>query len=693
MTQLFVVVDYETRSEADLKAIGGYEYSTHSSTEVMCVAWRVGTKETLRTTPTYVWSPLLGDDIDAYKMLDKLIADLLNPGHMLVAHNAFFEQVITRNVLSRYIDGVKTPHRCDRAIRNIDHDRWICTAARAAALALPRNLEGACLALNLPIQKDMDGRRLLLKMCKPRKPTKNNPAKWHDTPADVARLIEYCRTDIAAEVEVFLNTPPLNETERAVWALDQKINFRGVFIDRHLVAETLKMIEVESTNMSEELTRITRGAVDKVTQRDRLLRYLHSLGARLPDLTAETVRDAIKSGEYAGDVLRLLEIKRDFGKTSTAKYSAFWFRSATDKRVRDSLLYHGASTGRWAGSGVQFQNLPRGSIKNTDLSCKLVKEGDLDAVKMVYGNAMDVFSSNIRGCVIATPGKELFCADYAAIEARVLFWVAEYDAGCKMFAEGIDLYKDMASKIYAVPFAEVTSKQRQLGKAAILGCGYGMGAVKFAETVASQGIALEGELVKVMTPKGIQMAPQLAVTIVEAYRSTHELVPSLWKKLESAAKFAINNPGKVVKICHTKWFVKNHFLWCELPSGRRLAYYKPKIVVTTEKKKGELWKKESIEHYGLNNTTEQWEPQRTWGGTLTENVVQAIARDFMADAMLRIEASGYEVILSIHDELVAERKVGEGNLKEYEELMSTVPPWGNGCPIKVEGWSAKRYRK
>lgn len=952
MAQTFVVVDFETRSEADLRAVGGYEYSTHPTTEAMCVAWRVGTKETLRTAPTHVWSPFKASFPEGYEHLAKA---LTNPEHMLVAHNAFFEQVITRNVLTRY-EPFKTSFP---SLLSIPHERWICTAARAAALALPRNLEGAAFSLGLPIQKDMEGRRLLLKMCKPRKATKKNDAKWHETEEDIDRLIEYCKTDIGAEVELFLATPPLNETERKVWALDQKINFRGVNVDRQLVAQSLVMIDAEIENMVCELSALTFGQVEKVSQRDRMLRYFHSIGVRLPDLQAGTIKAAIDSGEYEGKALRLLEIKRDFGKSSVAKYDAFWQRSRTDGRVRDSLLYHGASTGRWSGSGVQFQNLPRGSVKDTDLSCALVKDGDLETIKMMYGNAMDVFSSNLRGCVIASPGKELFCADYAAIEARVLFWVAGHDEGCRMFADGIDLYKDMAAEIYNVAFENVAPKQRQLGKAAILGClavgtrvltqnglksienisrndklwdgvewvnhdgvlaqgtknvikiesrnifatpehrflsnrmwqsaveivlsegtpapvcshlsvsslsfqqniglepnavslcaayaelkrvlestnslsenlkvvldannlwsggraetptelatllvtrvlenvgtrvtttlkngartpliktlngmevaaldapssplehfwntlliltglkqpglhsielittgvmsletyeslakmltiktvetfdilnagprfryqaensivhncGYGMGAVKFAETVKAQGITLEGELVKVMTPTGIKHVPELAVTIVNTYREAHAQVPSLWKKLESAAKFAIRNPGKVAKICRTKWFLKNDFLWCELPSGRRLAYYKPKIEIFTEKKKGELWKKEVILHYGVNGTTKQWELQKTWGGTLTENVVQAIARDFMADAMLRIEDAGYEITLSIHDELVAERKVGEGNLKEYEALMSTVPEWGIGCPIKVEGWSAKRYRK
>jgi len=677
LSNVFMVFDFETRSEADLKAVGGYEYSMHPTTEIMCVAWRIGTKETLPNAPTYSWSALC----DEYS-LKKLIADILNPAHTLVAHNAFFEQVITRNVLSRYSN--------DERLKSIPHERWICTAARAAALALPRSLDGACSALGLKFQKDLEGGRLLLKMCKPRKPTKNNPAVWHETAEDYKRLVEYCRADIAAEVGLFLATPPLNETERRVWALDQKINFRGVYTDRHLVAQTLKMIEVETVNMTEELKELTDGQIDSISQRDRMLRYLYNMGVRLPDFQAKTVTDAIASGEYTGKALRLLEIKRDFGKTSTAKYSAFWFRSKTDKRVRDSLLYHGASTGRWSGSGVQFQNLPRGSIKDTALSCKLVKDGDLDTIKMAYGNPMEVFSSNIRGCVIATPGKEIFCSDYAAIEARVLFWIAGHDVGCQMFADGIDLYKNMATKIYGVKLEDVTKDQRQLGKKAILGCGYGMGPVKFEESCEQEGITLEGEVVKLVTLRGVFDTKQLAIDAVESYRETHSLVPKLWGNLQRAAMYAVSNPGKSVTINRTKWFVKNDFLWCELPSGRRLAYYKPLIRHERDKFKN---LKPTLYHYGINNTTRQWELQKTWGGTLTENVVQAVARDFMADAMLRIEAAGYEVILSVHDELVAERNIGEGTIEEYESLMSTVPEWGRGCPIKVEGWVGKRYRK
>lgn len=617
MSRIFVVMDYETRSLADLKSVGGFEYSMHPTTEIMCVAWRIGTKETLPNAPTYSWSQIDEDSSN----LKKLIADILNPAHTLVAHNAFFEQVITRNVLSKY---VTIGHLSTiREIKSIPHERWICTAARAAALALPRSLDGACSALGLQFQKDLEGGRLLLKMCKPRKPTKNNPAVWHETPEDYRRLVEYCRADIAAEVGLFLATPPLNETERRVWALDQKINFRGVYTDRHLVAQTLKMIEVETLNMTEELKELTDGQIDSVSQRDRMLRYLYNMGVRLPDFQAKTVTDAIASGEYTGKALRLLEIKRDFGKTSTAKYSAFWFRSKTDRRVRDSLLYHGASTGRWSGSGVQFQNLPRGSIKDTALSCKLVKDGDLDTIKMAYGNPMEVFSSNIRGCVIATPGKEIFCSDYAAIEARVLFWIAGHDVGCQMFADGIDLYKDMATKIYGVKLEDVIKDQRQLGKKAILGCGYGMGPVKFEESCEQEGITLEGEVVKLVTPRGVFDTKQLAVDAVKSYREVHSLVPELWDNLQRAAMYAVSNPSKSVTINRTKWFVKNDFLWCELPSGRRLAYYKPLIRHERDKFKN---LKPTLYHYGINNTTRQWEMQKTWGGTLTENCLSGTTR-------------------------------------------------------------------
>lgn len=678
--QRFCVLDYETRSEVDLKEVGAFEYANHPTTEILCVAWGVGTEAELRSgkTEIFSWSPGLTKTPPW-----ELFEAMSEPNTMLVAHNAFFEQVITRFVLGRYFS--KPPMTIDPPVES-----WICTAAQAAALALPRNLEGACLALNLPVKKDMEGRRLILKYCKPRKITKNNPNKWHNSKADLLRLVEYCKQDVRAEISLFLNTPRLNPKERKVWELDQKINWRGFEVDRPLVQKIQGMIAVELENLNKELSEITGGEVTSANQRAKLLAWVQSNGLYqvegfvnadglnvVDNLQAKTLRDLFKLNKFPNKkVKRVLEIRRDASKTSTAKYDAFEARSRTDGRVRDNLVYHTASTGRWGGAGVQPQNFPRGSIKNSVQAAEICREHDLEMVRLIYGNPMDTFASCLRPMIRAGDEKVFLCADYAAIEARVLFWVAKHEKGLDAFRNGRPIYEEMAQAIWNHPsLSEVTKEEREVGKRAILGCGYGMGWEKFKATCDLHG--------------DIQISDETAQLAVQAYRSTHAQVPALWKVLERAAIHAVKT-GKKVTVNRTSWFVKDKFLFCELPSGRRLAYYGPEIKIEITK-----WKEKRpvLYHWGVDSLSKKWVFAGTYGGKLTENVVQAVARDLMAEAMLRIEGPRFEVVLSVHDELLAERVDGKATIEEFEKLMAEVPAWGAGLPVKVSGWAGERYRK
>lgn len=666
--QVYCVLDYETYSEADLKAVGAFEYSMHPSTEVLCLAYRIGTKETLKTAQTHTWSPKKPSNT-----IVALLSSFENKDVILVAHNAYFEQVITKNVLARHL-------HTQEYLAKIPSDRWVCTASLAAALALPRHLEGAALALKLPVQKDMDGRRLILKWCKPRKPSKKNASTRHNDPEEFDRLVAYCKTDVDTEVELFLRVPHLTPTERQVWLLDQKINLRGFKVDRGLVERVLAMIVEENMSLEDEVWELTQGQIETTNQRQKLLEWFWENDCRILDLQRATV-DAALQEPHNDYVHRMLEIRSMVSKTSTAKYEAFEQRSRHDSRLRDVLLYHGASTGRWSGMGIQPQNFPRGNIKDTIAAAETLATGDLEWVRTLYKDPMNVFSSCLRNVIIAPEGKTLDVADYASIETRVLFWVANHEEGMNAFREGRDLYKEVAARIYGTSPERIKdgSFERFLGKSAVLGCGYGMGFKKFVATCLSQGQEISEELGK---------------TAVNAYRETHSPVPKLWGKIGLAAITAVQNPGKKYTINHTAWFMKGEFLFCELPSGRRLAYYGPQIVheMVFNERRPVLY------HYGVNAVTRQWELQKTWGGTLVENVVQAIARDLMAEAMLRIEATKHwQIVLSVHDELIAERH--DVNLpaaptnEQFCKLMAEVPSWAEGCPVAVAGWSGPRYKK
>lgn len=668
--QVYMIMDYETFSEADITSVGAYEYSVHPSTEIMCVAWRIGTRENIRAQKTKFWSPQLKSE----EGFGEFLRALRNPSVLLVAHNALFEQVITKNVFAtKYMPSKHAE------FQSMPVSRWICSASIAAVLALPRKLEQVGAALKLPIQKDKEGHRLMLKLSQPRTPTKHNPKTRHDDPEDLKRLIQYCVTDVDAEVEVFLRCPPLSKMERKIWELDQEINQRGFLVDRPLVNTILKMIDDETKILNRETSELTFGVLDSATQRDRVLNWVEEQGVKLENLRKKTVEDTLKNEDLPVEVKRMLEMRQAVSKTSTAKYHAFEMRSRFDGRLRDILLYAAASTRRWGGMGVQPQNFPRGSIKDSVQACDILRSGDLELARLIYGEPMNVFSSCLRGMIIASPGKILDVADYAAIEARVLFWIARHEDGVEAFLGGRDLYIEQASEIFGIPMHLIgkDSLERFVGKGVILGCGYAMGGKKFAESCDLQGRPISREL---------------ADAAVKAYRRKHHPVVKLWSNINMAAVAAVQNPGKKFTINRVTWFVSGEFLYCELPSGGRLAYYGPKVMYTPTP-----WgeKRATLFHWGINSVTRKWEFTKTYGGKLVENVVQGTARDLMAEAMLRIEEQGpWKIVLSVHDELVAERdRASSVSNEDFCKLMATLPAWAEGCPVAVEGWEGHRYKK
>lgn len=664
--QVYCFLDYETYSEAPLRKVGAYEYSVHPSTEIICLAYRVGTLASLRDAKTRTWAPAVSDASTIIELLNIFE----NPRTLIVAQNALFEQLITRHVLSKLLGSQA------RCLKGIPPARWVCTAALAATLALPRNLEGAGMALKLGTQKDMVGHKLMLKWCKPRKPSKADPSTRHSDPTELLRIVSYCARDIDTTVELFLKMPPLTPTERKVWCLDQAVNLRGFQVDRPLVTAVLKMIAEESVKLNHEASRLTDGCIASANQRDAVLAWLETQGVFLPDLQKKTVEDALKEGLAEGPAKRMLEIRLAISKTSTAKYQAFEQRSRHNSRLRDILVYHAASTGRWGGAGIQPQNFPKGNIKDIVTACEVLRDGDLEMVRLIYGDPMNVFSSCLRGMIVAPKGKVLDVADYAAIELRVAFWVAGHTRGLAAFREGRDLYKELASKIFDVATDSVTSAQRFVGKTAELGCIFGMGKPKFRDTCRAQGQ---------------EISEEVASLAVDTFRRENAPVVKLWDLFGRVAIAAIENPRKKFTVNKTSWYAANGFLWCQLPSGRKLAYASPSVRYELTS-----WgeKRPVICFWGVDSKTKKWSEQRAWGGVLTENVVQATARDLMAEAMLRIEATGiWEIVLSVHDELIGERLENTVSVDEFCRLMSELPDWADGLPVKAEGWSGTRYKK
>ena len=688
----FAVIDYETFSEADIKKTSSYIYSKHPSTEIMCLSFRVGTLENLRTAPVRTWAPLTEiskhrKDLRTKKIKKQLLKILLDPDIILVAHNSLFEQAITRNVITKFLYKELGVKKGSKFV--ISPSRYLCTAALAQVYALPRSLEGACAALKLEHAKDKEGHRIMLKLCKPRKPSKNNPSKRFNDPQDFNRMVEYCESDIYAETDLFLFLDPLIKKERLLWEFDQRMNWHGIGVDIELVKKISKMIAEEKSYLTKKLIKLTGGKVQTGGQRDKLLLWLKKNGLKLSNLQAKTVEDAIDSPDVSQKIKTVLTIRQGLNKTSLKKYNAFLNQTDDESIIRFLLNFHAASTGRWGGMGLQPHNFPRGNLKHKEIVdgqeiehdlapiiADLISDGaDLNFIRMLVPDVMDCFSSLLRTMIVPHKGKQFYSADFASIEVRVLFWIAEHAEGVKAFFEGRDQYKEMALDIFdLLDLNLVDTFMRFVGKQSVLGDGFGMGPAKFIAQCASYGVTI---------------TPALAKKSVAAYRKKNKPVVDLWYALEEAAINAVKNPTKKFTTNKTTWFMKKRFLCCKLPSGRCLYYIDPAVVYQMTP-----WgkRKAVLTHMGLS-PTKKWVRQKTWGGVLTENVVQAVARDIMAASMNRVVKHDYEVVLTVHDEILAENDIGKGSVKEFEQIMSIVPKWAKGCPVAAEGWQGFRYRK
>lgn len=638
-------IDFETRSKAIIQDTGAWRYSLDPSTDALCMCYAIDDGE------VELWIPGEHFPFTAQQMRD----------HLFEAHYSFFERSIWKNVMVRKYGWPALPD-----------DKWVCSASLACSHALPRNLADAALALKLPHQKDLSGKRIMQKLSRPRTMLKDDPCDiWSNAKEDFRALYRYCKDDVATERDLTRRLRPLSERERAVWLLDQNINERGIRVDMPAVRAALKLLDEYTKRCLIEFRQLT--GLESPAQRDKFIAWLKSQGVSTPKLTKNDVLNIIEAGGLKPNVKRALEIRQSISKTSTAKYTAV-IDCEHNERLSGLLMYHGASTGRWAGQLVQPQNFPKNNFKgDLEKYYAFLKKADLDTFEMCYPDIMGTLSSTIRGIFIPSEGHKFFGGDYSAIEARVLFWLASEAKGLNMFRLGQDIYKDLATAIYSVPFDAVTKEQRELGKRGILGCGYGMGHVKFRQTCWDFA--------------RVRIDEKLAERVVTTYRTKYRSVAVLWQLQEMAAKQAVET-NKLVRCGKVLWGVHDGFLFCRLPSGRCLAYYDPKIQ-PVKTSWGE--EKPALTFMAVNPKTKQWERDSTYGGKIVENITQAVARDIIAEAMLRSETAGYKVVLTVHDELLTEAKFGDVN--EFGKLMVTAPAWAEGLPIKAETWTGGRYQK
>ncbi len=697
---MIIICDFETRSKADLKVVGAWKYSLHPSTDALCLAWYASNGEKglwHRGHPCISASPLP-------TRLFELISD---PSTLLCAHNAFFERAIWLNVC---VAKLGWP--------SVLESQWRCSAAQAAACSLPRALGAVGHALKLDVVKDDEGKRVMMKVSKMAKATKKLPERWNESIDDLMDTWDYCEQDVMAERALHLSIPELSAKEQRVWEVTEAMNLRGVPIDVEGAQRALELAAEHVRRLNVELLEITK-TISSAGQRAKVTRWLQDQGVTIEDTTAATLDALLKDPDpfhLSDKARRVIEIVRSAGRTSTKKYDAMIEMACQDARAYGLVMYHGASTGRLTGKGLQPHNFPRGRKdvnKNMDLAWDMIHHGSLEDIEMCYGDPMEFLSCAIRGAIKAPEGRIFYCGDYAAIEARVVFWLADEKHGLNLFRRGEDVYCDMASDIYGRKITKADEKERMFGKQAILGLGFQMGFVKFLITCRSYNISFTkkqiidivgpgnyvniaqwiqdkawGSVKKQMPGATVDDLPSLVLMkyVVERYRNRYPAVPKLWEKYNEASIRAVQNPGKRYRVGRVSWFMRNEFLCCELPSGRLMRYPFPQV------ENGRYGEK--LTYMTIDSVTNQWVRVDTYGGKEVENATQAVARDVQVDANTRLEDSGiYFPILTVHDELVSEADEGSGSLEEYDRLMVVGSEWADGLPIAVESWRGFRYRK
>ena len=635
---MVVSIDFETRSAVDLRKTGVYKYASDPSTDIWCMAYKAPWSDDVQ-----VWLP--GDEMDTY------LEDWIIAGGLLSAWNANFERTIWNEIMVGRYQWPRT---------NIK--QWRCTMAQASAMGLPRSLGQAAAVLGVEEQKDKTGAALMLRMARPRKVNADGSYTWWNTKDKLDTLVEYCRQDVRTELSVAEVLHEMPDSERRLYQLDQRINDRGVGLDVDLVHRVKELANNASLEIDAEIQRLTKGQVKAATNAMDLTAWLNAHGIRAKSVDKQTVGRLLSFDRLHPVIREVLKLRQNGAKSSTAKYDAMLHAVNADGRMRGLLVYHGAATGRWSGKLVQPQNFPRPQKKQDELDEIIAKLKAGEDVSE-HGAGTVLASDLLRSMLVADEGHRLMFADYSAIEARVLAWVAGQSDLVETFRKGGDVYNEMASAIYNVGVDSVTDGQRQVGKMAILGCGYGMGGKRFAEQCATMGIRVNEDEAK---------------RIVAVYREKNNRIAQYWRDVENDFVEMVKDAGRVgsVKL--------------PLPSGRLLTYHNPRII-QRETPWGAM--RDTAQVDTLNSVTRQWTSQIIWGGLLTENVVQATARDMMATAMMALELKGYNVILSVHDEIICEVPDDFGSLDEMIDIMTQVPAWAEGCPINAEGKEGKRYRK
>jgi len=642
-------LDFETYSDKNLKTVGAIRYSESPNARILLVGYAIDDGE------VKVWDPA-----DEIQPLDLWIA-LEDKNVLIYAHNANFERAIIENVAYRQLNWPR-----------IDVSRYRCTAAMAAALALPRGLAAVATALKLPVEKDTTGMALIRIFCIPNKQgertlPEEKPEKWQ-------AFKEYCIIDVevARAVDNKLIKLPLIDFEQKVWELDSDINLRGLPIDIELITAAQKLVDEHTAIECKRCREITGGI--NPTQTDKLKAWIEGHGVELEDLTKPTLQSLTNLPEIVTEVIN---IRLSIGRASVKKLTAFIKTESEDHRIRGTMMYHGATTGRFSARLVQPHNLFRPTIDNPYQIAEMILLGSLSDLEFMYGDPLEAIASCLRHMICSKEGYVLNVADYSAIEARVIAWIAGQENVLEIFRGHGKIYEHAAAGIFGVHIDEVTDFQRRIGKVAILALGYGGAVGAFQNMAGTYGVVVEDEF---------------AQKVTDEWRADNPNIVQLWKDIESACKRAIRT-GKLQTVGKIKICMYGIFLLIRLPSRRRLAYPYPKIEKVTITVRENTWDAQQITFYGQIPQSQKWGRISTYGGKLVENIVQAIARDLMVYAMINVEGRGYPLVGTVHDEILSETLDNLGSIGEFSNIICELPDWAEGLPLTAEGYRQRRYKK
>jgi DNA polymerase len=622
-------IDLETYSSVDLAKCGVYAYTQAKDFEILLLAYAFDDE------PVEVIDLVSGEEIP-----DKAINALTNPNIIKSAFNANFE----RTCLAKHLN------------KPMPQEQWRCSQAHSLTLGLPASLKEVARCLKLSQQKMDEGKALIRYFSMPCRPTKANGGRTRNLPCHDRGKWEtfktYCKQDVVVErsIRKRLENYPMTDKELKLWYLDQKINDFGVKVDTTLVKNAIQCDEIYQKELMNEATELT--GLENPNSPTQLKGWLKdNYNLEVESLSKTKVAELLDKVNNP-IVKRVLELRQEMSKTSVRKYEAMDRAMGKDERIRGLLQFYGASTGRWAGRLVQVHNLPRNNMSDLDLARQILLSGDYETLELLFDSVPDVLSQLVRTAFIPSKGHRFIVSDFSAIEARVIAWLAGEKWVIDTFKDHGKIYEMTASRMFGVPMELIVKgnpeyELRQKGKVAVLACGY-QGSVGALKAMGALNMGLkEDEL----------------PAIVAAWRESNPNIVKLWWDVEDAAIRAVKDRTSITMQYGLKFYYKSGVLFIRLPSGRNLAYVKPRIELDTRFNKDKL----TYEGIMLGN---KWARIDTYGGKLTENIIQAIARDCLAESLLRLDKAGYKIAFHVHDEVVLDVPQGFGSLKEVEEIMS-----------------------